>query len=106
MPTFNAMALLHGEHKLEVFKPIKAGTKLSTTGKIGNVADKGKGALVTFDLYTYDVTDGKKDLLFINSLSLFIRGIGGFGFKGKPSEQVPELPKRDPCKVLEDTTVP
>jgi len=61
---------------------------------VSNVADKGKGALLTFDLFTYEVNDGKKDLLFINTLSLFIRGLGGFGFKGNPSPSLPNLPTR------------
>jgi len=104
MPKFNAMQLLHGEHKLELFNPIKPNAKLSTIGKIGNVADKGKGALITFDLSTFDVTEGKKELLFVNSLSLFVRGLGGFGYKGKPSNALPEIPKRSADKTLEDKT--
>jgi len=55
---------------------------------------------------SYDVTTSKKELLFINSLSLFVRGIGGFGYKGKPTVPLPEIPKREPCKVLDDKTVP
>jgi acyl dehydratase len=106
LPKFNALMILHGEQKLELFKPILPGAKLSTVGKVANVADKGKGALVTIDLITYDVTDGKKDLLFINSLALFIRGLGGFGFKGNPAPSIPNLPKKEPCKVLEDKTMP
>ena len=106
MPQFNAMMLLHGEHKLEIFKPIQPEAQLSTIGKITNVADKGKGALVTFDLSTYETRDNKKDLLFVNSLSLFIRGLGGFGFKGNPTPILPNLPKRQPDKILEDKTAP
>jgi len=100
------MMLLHGEHKLDIIKPILPGAKLSTIGKVSNVADKGKGALLTFDLITSELKDGKKELVFVNSLSIFIRGLGGFGFKGKPSPALPNLPARQPCKVLEDKTLP
>jgi len=106
LPKFNAMMLLHGEHKLEIFKPLQPGAKLETTGKISNVADKGKGALLTFDLSTYELKDGKKELLFINGLSVFIRGHGGFGFKGNATPGLPNLPKRAADKVLEDKTLP
>jgi len=61
---------------------------------------------VTVDLYTSEVKDSKKELLFMNSLSIFIRGLGGFGFKGNPSPALPNLPTRQPCKVLEDKTQP
>jgi 3-hydroxyacyl-CoA dehydrogenase/3a,7a,12a-trihydroxy-5b-cholest-24-enoyl-CoA hydratase/multifunctional beta-oxidation protein/peroxisomal enoyl-CoA hydratase 2 len=68
--------------------------KLLTEGKILNIADKGKGALVDFELTTYDTSNGSRDLLFINIISLFIRGIGGFGFKGDSKFQTKALPSK------------
>lgn len=52
-------------------------------GKILNVQDKGKGALVDFEITSYEkLNDGKLEAAFTNTISLFIRGIGGFGYKG------------------------
>lgn len=39
-------------------------------------------------------------------MSLFIRGLGGFGFKGNPVEQIPVPPKRAPCKIVKEKTQP
>jgi len=57
-----------------VFKPIVAGMKTQSTGKIVNIADKGKGALLTFEIFTNEVTeDGKLEPLCANRMGLFIR---------------------------------
>mmetsp|Transcript_53117 Transcript_53117/g.60987 ORF Transcript_53117/g.60987 Transcript_53117/m.60987 type:complete len:301 (-) Transcript_53117:194-1096(-) len=107
MPQFNAMMLLHGEQRMEFFKPFTPGQKLVSNGKISNISDKGKGALVNFDVSTYEKKDdGSKDLLCVNSISLFIRGLGGFGFKGRPSEAIPKTPTTTPTKVFEQATRP
>lgn len=107
MPKFNPMMLLHGEQRMEFFKPLVPDQQLVSTGKIANIADKGKGALVTFEISTYEKKeDGTKDLLFINSISLFIRGLGGFGFKGRPAEVLPKIPTTTPTKILEQPTKP
>ncbi len=39
-------------------------------------------------------------------MGLFIRGLGGFGFKGKTQNTLPKIPTRNPDKVVEDKTVP
>jgi len=107
MPKFNPMMLLHGEHKIEVFKPIQPNVKLVTSGKISDVADKGKGAFVTFEFTTYEFgDDGKRTPLLVNTMGLFIRGLGGFGFKGRTNATLPKIPERSPCKVVEEQTVP
>jgi hypothetical protein len=56
--------------------------KLKTVGKIADVADKGKGALVTFELTSFDEKTKKK--VFTNFMNVFIRGLGGFNYKGSP----------------------
>ena len=69
---------------------------LISEGLIYNVADKGKGALVDFKISTWEAEKGlKKDLLFENIISLFIRGIGGFGFKGEANTFRYDLPPRN-----------
>jgi acyl dehydratase len=105
MPNFNPMQLLHGEQKIEILKPIQPNVKLLTACKIADIADKGKGAFVTFELTTYEVDEsGKKTPVLINTQGLFIRGIGGFGFKGKSPNVLPKIPTRVPDQVVEDTT--
>ena len=105
MPNFNPMMLLHGEQKIELYKPITPNVKLVTSIKVADVADKGKGALVTFEFTTYEVEDGKRTPVLKNTMGTFIRGIGGFGYKGKGTvAALPKAPARKPCKVVDEKT--
>jgi len=107
IPKFNPMMILHGEHKIEVFKPVSPNTKIFTTGRISDIADKGKGAFVTFELTSFELSDdGKKIPLLKNTLGLFMRGMGGFGFKGRTSSTLPKIPERCPDKIIEEKTTP
>lgn len=45
-------------------------------------------------------------MVFTNLYSLFIRGIGGFGSKGKPQKALPSKPTRKPDHTVEEKTVP
>lgn len=45
-----------------------------------------------------------KELQSVVRSSLFVRGIGGFGYKGKVKNVFPEIPKRAPDMVLEEST--
>lgn len=48
--------------------------KTQSTGKVLNIADKGKGALLTFEIFTNEVTEtGKLEPLCANRMGLFIR---------------------------------
>lgn len=105
IPKFNPMMLLHGEQHMEIIKPLRTGVRLITKGKIADIADKGKGAFVTFELNTYEVEeDGKETHVVRQYMGLFVRGLGGFGYKGKVLLPLPAPPKRNPCKVLEEKT--
>lgn len=85
MPNFNPMMLLHGEQRNTLFRPIRADATYVNKGKVSNVMDKGKGALLDFEITTFEkLADGKLEPAFTNTISVFIRGLGGFGFKGKP----------------------
>lgn len=45
--------------------------------------------------------DGKEELAFINDMSIIIRGMGGFGFKGKgATKPLAAVPKRNPDRVI------
>ena len=107
-PKFNPMMLLHGEHKTEVFTTLDASKRYLNQAEIADVADKGKGCLVSFLIKTYErKEDGTKgDLAISNTLSLFVRGHGGFGFKGTQNDVIPPLPTTKPTKVLVQQTFP
>jgi acyl dehydratase len=101
IPDFNPMMLLHGEHKLEVLKPFPKKQKLRGSVEITDVADKGKGALLTL---TSTIFDEKNEVICRNIHKLFIRGIGGFGDKGLTNEPPPTIPSGPPHKVSVDPT--
>jgi len=95
--------LLHGEQSLELKKPIPSSGKLTTNGKIANIYDKGKAALVVLEANT---VDEKGETICINRMSLFIRGIGGFGGEKTPVVDMDDPPNRPPDAVVSDKTNP
>lgn len=99
----NPMMIVHGEQRIEIARrPIPWMAKTVTTGKIANVYDKGKGALLVVEAHTRD--EGG-ELLFTNVYSLFARGEGGFGGDRGPGKKN-EKPDRDPDHVVEHGTWP
>ncbi len=103
--TFNAMMLLHGETYMEVRKPLASNAgKLVNYAKITGVYDKKSAASITLDVSTKDEAG---DVVYFNSFTLFIRGIGGFG--GPSGPKAPpvkvDIPKRAPDAVQEEKTM-
>ena len=83
MPEFNPMNLLHGEQKITIIRPLKFDTDYLQKMKFTDVADKGKGASLEFTIEVFELDDKKNQhLAFVNVSTVFIRGIGGFGYKG------------------------
>lgn len=101
---FNPMMLLHGEQYLEIRNPIPTSATLVSTGHISAIYDKGKGALVILDVLTKDNATGK-DIVF-NQISLFIRGIGGFGGPRGPADSAATPPNRNPDAIHKEKTLP
>ncbi len=100
----NPMMTVHGEQRIEIAKrPIPWSGTTVTTGKIANVYDKGKGALLVIEA---DTVDENGELLFRNIYSLFARGEGGFGGERGPSSKKNVPPERDPDHVVEIETSP
>ena len=100
--TFNPTMLLHGEQDLVLHKPVPARAKVENTGRVSDVYDKGKGALVVVETETKDESGA---LLCTNRFSAFIRGEGGFGGESGPAPGN-AAPARDPDHVAESTTLP
>jgi acyl dehydratase len=97
----NYAMLLHGEQEVEIHKPIPIAATVTTKGKITDVFDKGKGALVI----TEAVTEADGEPIFTNRFKAFIRGEGGFGGEGGPPPGN-EAPDREPDAIVESTTMP
>lgn len=106
---FNPMLLLHGEQYMEVRRPLPNSTALPTSatltnkGKISQIYDKGKGALVIVDISTENENG---DEIVFNQSSIFLRGIGGFGGERGPSGDINLPPDRQPDAIYEDKTTP
>merc|ERR1711957_1112921 len=92
MPKFNPMMILHGEESVYFIKPIESGVKYSVTDKVSDIQDKGKGALLVIDGEIRIAETGEH--VCTVQFSLFIRGLGGFGYKGKGGKVYPTAPKR------------
>jgi len=76
--------------------------------EVVDVADKGKNAFF-YTRQTAYAKDGKgkETKAFYSDRTFFIRGIGGFGFKGKGATAViPDSPKRNPDFIFKDKTFP
>lgn len=73
--------LLHGEQSIELFRPLPPEASVEVTGRITEVWDKGKAAVLGVESLARDA-DGD---LFRTRASLFVRGAGGFGGERGPS---------------------
>lgn len=99
----NLLMLLHGEQETILHRPIPPDAKAKGVGKITEVWDKGKAAVMTMEGTVSD-DDGP---IFTNKATLFVREAGGFGGDRGPSTKgVNVPPDRDPDHVIEDLTLP
>ena len=79
---FNWAMLVHGEQQVTLHQPLPVEGKATMTGKIANIWDKGKAAVVELENEAVD-QNGKP--LFTTKMSAFIRGEGGWGGERGPS---------------------
>lgn len=78
------------------------GEKYTVSEEIADFQDKGKGALLIFD--SKIINSETRELHTTVRSSLFVRGIGGFGYKGKIKQSFPKVPKRVPDFTKEEST--
>jgi acyl dehydratase len=99
----NLAQILHGDHELVVHRTIPTSGKVTQVGRIVDVYDKGKGALMVIEVESTLESSG--ELLFTNRAGVYVRGEGGFG--GDPGPKTDFAPpERDPDHVVEAPTLP
>lgn len=99
--SFPPTALLHGEHEMIVHRPLPRSAKVTHSGRVAEVWDKGKAALLVVEADTVDA-DGTP--LVTNRYHAFIRGEGGFGGEKGPSRTV-EVTGRAPDVSVQRPTM-
>jgi acyl dehydratase len=95
--------ILHGEQEIEIHGSVPTSGSVKQTGRITNVFDKGKGALVVIETDSVDAVSG--ELLFTNRASIFVRREGNFGGDSGPPAPFEE-PDREPDHIVRTPTLP
>jgi acyl dehydratase len=93
--------LLHGEQDITIHRPLPVAATITSTGRIAEIWDKGKAALVVLESEASD-EDGP---IMTARTSAFLRGQGGFGGERGPVTGAP-APDRAPDYVLNSPTLP
>jgi len=93
--------LLHGEQDITIHRRIPVAATITTKGRIAEIWDKGKAALVVLESET---SDAEGPILTART-SAFLRGSGGFGGERGPVTGAP-APDRAPDHVLRSPTLP
>jgi acyl dehydratase len=95
------MMILHGEQAITLHREIPSRCKATVTGRISEIWDKEKAAVVGCEGLVED-DDGP---LFTTTATLFVRGAGGFGGDRGPSTAGKNAPpEREPDYTVEDVT--
>jgi acyl dehydratase len=95
--------VLHGDQTLTVHAPIPTSGTVTQSGRVVDVYDKGKGALILLEIVS--TLENTGEVLFTNRSGVYVRGEGGFG--GEPGPSAGNLaPDREPDVVVESKTLP
>lgn len=100
---YNPAMLLHGEHYLEIIKPIPVEGMVKSERKVLQVLPKGKGCIVVLQLKTYD---SKGELIVINEGTIFLRGatpkkeINMQTQRQSMAMETPEIPSRKADAII------
>jgi len=95
--------VLHGDQSLTIHGPIPTSGTVSQNGRVIDVFDKGRGALIVLEVVSVLETTG--ETLFTNRSGIYVRGEGGFGGASGPSAGN-ALPDRAPDTVVESPVLP
>jgi acyl dehydratase len=95
---FNPAMLVHGEQAIELFDEIPVAGTVSTVGEVTGIYDKGKGAVVVVEATSTDTSTDQT--LFKNTMSVYIRGEGGWGGDRGPSGPKNVPPDRSPDHLV------
>lgn len=94
--------VLHGDQTLTVHSPIPTSGTVTQSGRVVDVYDKGRGALVVIEMVSTLEETGEP--LFTNRSGIYVRGEGGFGGdSGPPAGN--RAPDREPDHVVESPTL-
>ncbi|MBA0127014.1 MaoC family dehydratase N-terminal domain-containing protein [Haloechinothrix sp. YIM 98757] len=93
--------VVHGKQEIVAHRPLPAEGKARARGRIADVQDKGKAAVIVQET---EVTGEAGEPLWTARSSIFAKGEGGFGGERGPSESV-ELPDRAPDEVIDTATL-
>jgi 3-hydroxyacyl-CoA dehydrogenase/3a,7a,12a-trihydroxy-5b-cholest-24-enoyl-CoA hydratase len=77
---------------LEIKKPLAASGTLTNRGKIAQIYDKGKAAVVILEMRSFDETGAE---VLKQEFTVFLRGAGGFG-----GDKGPAQAKNDPPALV------
>nr|XP_018917446.1 PREDICTED: peroxisomal multifunctional enzyme type 2 isoform X1 [Bemisia tabaci] len=97
--------ILHGEQYIELLKPFPTSGVLTSTARVSDVMDKGKGAVILCDAETYDESGEK---IAVSQMSVFAVGAGGFGGKRTSDKAISTIdpPSRSPDASISEKTNP
>ncbi|KAH9524754.1 hypothetical protein Btru_027728 [Bulinus truncatus] len=95
--------ILHGEQYLELYKPISRSGTLVSKAWIADVLDKKSGAVILYNVESYDE---KNEKVAFSQYTTFVVGIGNFGGRKTSSEAKPlvVVPGRTPDAVKQEKT--
>lgn len=98
----NLAMILHGEQAITLHRPLPSQFKGKGEGRIVEVWDKGKAAVIGIE----SVVSDESGPLFSTKATLFVRNAGGFGGERGPSSEETKIsiPEREPDHVVEQVT--
>ncbi|XP_051139652.1 enoyl-CoA hydratase 2, peroxisomal-like isoform X2 [Andrographis paniculata] len=110
---FDPRLLLHGQHYVEIYKPLPSNGCLLNKAAVVGLHDKGKAAILDIEVLSYEKESGV--LMCMNRLAIYLRGAGGFSNSSQlyshskyPSNPilVHKIPKTQPFAICEESTHP
>jgi acyl dehydratase len=94
----NFANLVHGEQSIRLHAPLPVSGTVRNTGKITGIFDKGSGMVIAAESNSVLAETGEP--LITTTMSVFIRGAGGWGGDRGPGGPKNVAPDRDPDHVV------